>query len=587
MNTNGLLSTWDFVGTDFETTSTIIDSGFESVSNSIPTTGVDMGFVNLKVTEDTRVSLPSPVGGNDPADGETKVQDDVILSWNTVEGAASYIIYFSTDEALVTSGDSSIAVTNLAGTTFDPGQLGLYSNYYWRVDVVSDDANVVYEAGDTLSFKPTIPSELGRGHRIFLKRGLLSGAVVFPNDFGFAGAASGTNITWATWVDSRFNTVCTHNSWLNALTGPVGPTNTYYSRWCEDLTNLESGAGNGTISSAEEQYIGDNLVALQAGDEDNLTLTSVKNAVKAGFDRWKVAHPDTLVYTTQNGPSNEGGIDAFQKFAKPDMSYMFTYEFTNDGGDLNKMYKSLRDFREHGKKGIGVADYLEPIPYGMYFQAMNLQNRHVGQPEMCLAMFTPVAYGYKMINAFVYARNSVVAPDNNIRAELFEDGGDSVRRPMFDVAAENNRQIMLMGDTLVSLSSTGIYDVNDESSYISAWNSSSIPNITGISATDDVVISKFEPLHEVFDGPDYSGQIYFMVINAYTPVDGIPSSAARTITLTIGGGITALESINLTTGAVEVIPVTGGTVAVTLDGGRGKLFKFQTGAPFVGFYTGE
>jgi len=82
-----------------------------------------------------------------------------------------------------------------------------------------------------------------------------------------------------------------------------------------------------------------------------------------------------------------------------------------------------------------------------------------------------------------------------------------------------------------------------------------------------------------------------MVINANAPVDGTTAAHARTITLTIGGGITALESIDLTTGTaagtVETIPVTGGTVAITLDGGCGKLFKFQTGAPFVGFYDGE
>jgi len=52
LNTNGLQSAWDFVGTDYETTTGAIDADFESVTNAIPITGIDVGFVNLEVTED-------------------------------------------------------------------------------------------------------------------------------------------------------------------------------------------------------------------------------------------------------------------------------------------------------------------------------------------------------------------------------------------------------------------------------------------------------------------------------------------------------------------------------------------------------
>ena len=52
LNTNGLQSAWDFVGADFETTTGAVDADFESVTNAIPITGIDVGFVNLEVTED-------------------------------------------------------------------------------------------------------------------------------------------------------------------------------------------------------------------------------------------------------------------------------------------------------------------------------------------------------------------------------------------------------------------------------------------------------------------------------------------------------------------------------------------------------
>lgn len=590
-----------------------------------------------------------------PADNELKAQDDEVLSWTPDAAATSYDIFFGTNyndvmdaSRLVgdADGDGFVGVADLGiitnvwledptgqipypdldrddnvdlfdfsliaadwfdtapqvfkgnqtQTTYTPASLDLYTTYYWRVDQIVGSEII---KGKVWSFKPTIPSSLGRGHKIFLKRGLLTSAVVFPNNFGYAGGVPHDNIDWDTWYDSKFNTVCTHSSWLDWLTGTygmVGPNDVYYSRWCEGQSDLLNGAGNGMLSWQEEIYVGDNLVALQAADEENLNDTGWRNAIKAAFDRWKAAYPDTLVYTTQNGPSNEGGIDDFQKFAQPDMSYMFTYEFKS-GGSLNQMYKSLRDFREHGKKGIGATDYSEPIPYGMYFQSMNLQDRHIGQSEICLGMFTPIAYGYKMINAFVYARNSAIAPDNDIRAELFEDGGDSIRRPLFDIAAENNRQINLMSNTLVRLSSTGIYDINGESYYIPDFSAYDISYISGISSQDnaDVVVSKFQPLHEAFDGPSYDNQTYFMVINANAPVDGTPADAAKDITLNFdfgSSGITSLQSINLTTGVVGTVTLNylGGTqynLTVILDGGRGKLYKFNTGAPFVGFYDGQ
>jgi len=438
---------------------------------------------------------------------------------------------------------------------------------------------------------PPIP--LDRGHRILIERGLLTSAVVFPNDFGFAGGGPNNNIDWNTWNDLGFNTVSTHSSWIDQLTGAVGPRNVYYSRWSEGQSDLLNGTGNGTLSPQEVAYIGGvaNLAALQAADEENLNDTGWRNAIKSAFDRWKVAYPDTLVYTTQNGPSNQGGIDAFQKFAKPDMSYMFSYEFKS-GGSLDNLYKSLRDFRLHGMKGVGTTDFSEPIPYGMYFQAHNLQDRHIGESEMALGMFAPLAYGFKKIDAFVYSRNSAIAPGNDIRSELFEDGGDSVRRPLFDVVAENNRQIDLMANTLVRLNSTGVYDVNGESSNITDFSPFDVPFVSGISASDDVVISQFEPLDESFDGTAFSGQTYFMLVNANAPINGTSADASRAITLDFdfgATGITELQSIDLVNGGVEVLPLTpmGGSLystTVTLDGGRGKLFKYNTGAPFVGAF---
>jgi len=535
------------------------------------------------------------VSGNYPVDGDTTVQDDVVLSWDAVEGgAATYIVYLSTDESLVESGDPSVVVsTGSSETTFDPPGLLALSDYYWRVDAVPDDPGVVYDTGFVWSFTVAIPWDLGDGHKKFIKHGILTSSVVFPNIFGFDWTPDGSNVTWSTWADAKFNSVCTHGSWLNELTGSVGPTDQTYWRWSEGQSDLLNGTGNAMLSLQEKAYIGGvgNFAAFQAADEVNLNDSGWRNAIKAAFDRWKVAYPDTLVYTTQNGPSNDGGIRSFQEYAKPDMSFMFTYEFKS-GGNMEQMWFSCKDFRNYGKLGIGAVDYAEPIPYGMYYQSMNLTDRHMGPSEYCLGMFGPITYGYKAISGFVYSRNANDAPENDIRSELFTSNNDSVRSQNFDAVAENNRQIRLMGDSLVRLSSEAVYDIN-VTSHATAWSAGAVPGLSGISAapvggrasdTDKVLIGRFKALSEKFDGPSYSNQEYFMIMNCDYGVDGTPSEYAQDITLTVDSD---LESINLTTGAVETLTRSGGTVTIRLDGGRAKLFKFATGAPFVGFYAGE
>ena len=561
-------------------------------SHSLPLNDYDPAFFRVQASWENNALR---VTGNIPVDGETMVQDDVVLSWDAVEGgAATYIVYFSTDESLVESGDPSVVVsTGSSATTFDPPGLLTLSDYYWRVDAVPDDPEVVYDSGLVWTFTVTIPEELGAGHKKFIKHGILTSSVVFPNTFGFDWGPNGSNVTWSTWADAKFNSVCTHGSWLNELTGSVGPTDQTYWRWCEGQSDLLDGTGNAMLSLLEKAYIGDveNFAAFQAADEVNLNDTGWRNAIKAAFDRWKAAYPDTLVYTTQNGPSNGGGIRSFQEYAKPDMSFMFTYEFKS-GGNMEQMWFSCKDFRNYGKLGIGTVDYAEPIPYGMYYQSMNLTDRHMGPSEFCLGMFGPITYGYKMISGFVYSRNANDAPGNDIRTELFTSNNDSVRSQSFDDVAENNRQILLMSDTLCRLSSEAVYDIN-VTSYATAWANGAVPGLTGISAapvggrasgTDKVLIGHFKALSEKFDGPSYSNQDYFMIMNADYGVNGYPSEYQQDITLTVDSG---LESINLTTGAVETLTRSGGTVTVRLDGGRAKLFKFATGAPFVGFYTGE
>jgi hypothetical protein len=105
----------------------------------------------------------------------------------------------------------------------------------------------------------------------------------------------------------------------------------------------------------------------------------------------------------------------------------------------------------------------------------------------------------------------------------------------------------------------------------------------------DVLLAWFQVADESLDGPDYSDQWYFMVINAYVDLTGSAADTRQNIQLNFVNGVTKqVQRLNRDSGQIEVVDLktiskTGGRrrLIVSLDGGTAELFKFNTGAPFV------
>lgn len=107
----------------------------------------------------------------------------------------------------------------------------------------------------------------------------------------------------------------------------------------------------------------------------------------------------------------------------------------------------------------------------------------------------------------------------------------------------------------------------------------------------DVIISWFKLLDESFDGPDFNDEVYLMVTNGLTALDGTAADCRQEIRLDFGTSKSkcphnTLQRLNPETGRVETIPLTTfrgkKRVVLSIDGGSCELFKFPTGAPFVG-----
>lgn len=105
----------------------------------------------------------------------------------------------------------------------------------------------------------------------------------------------------------------------------------------------------------------------------------------------------------------------------------------------------------------------------------------------------------------------------------------------------------------------------------------------------DVIYAWFRPLDESMDGPAYSNQVYIMVVNALTATNGTAADCLQQIRLDfsgLSGPMTNLIMLDPATGQLQTngLPLVSSKRRLTVDlnGGDAILFKFNTGAPFVG-----
>ena len=204
---------------------------------------------------------------------------------------------------------------------------------------------------------------------------------------------------------------------------------------------------------------------------------------------------------------------------------------------------------------------------------------------------------------------------------LFDGPNDSNPTPLYYTVARLNKQTQNLAPAILRLKSTnlqfklgrhkaGFSSVkNDLPSYASEWStaSSGDPYMTGITVTNvgnpngapkkndafagDVIVGYYKPLLEDFDGPSFSNQLYFTITNGLTDSAGDRVDTRQLVRLNFNfgtSGINSLQQLDRDTGQVLTVPLvlSGGTnyyLDRYLYGGEGDLFKYNTGAPFVGF----
>jgi hypothetical protein len=295
-------------------------------------------------------------------------------------------------------------------------------------------------------------------------------------------------------------------------------------------------------------------------------------------------------------------MGAYMSACKPDMLCFDTYPFLKDapgpGGSPTPWYGDAQRYR---KLSLGIG-----VPYGLWIQTFHGEDKYrdPSESEMRLNQFAAWTFGYKLVCAFTYNAGS---------SNLFKGPGDRNPKDAFRQIAQINRESRNLGPALVRLKSTDVRIIlgqhkdpvskqpadNVRPIDVEVWKyAANDPYLRGYTIENigskndklrgDVLIGWFTPL----DQPGHADETYFMVTNGLTDRSAAGPSCRQRITLNFhfkDSGLNGIQRLNRTSGEVEDVSLKAiekdpGRYVMTLelDGGTGDLFKFNTGAPFVG-----
>ena len=488
-------------------------------------------------------------------------------------------------------------------------------------------------------------AEVSKGHRILIERGFQIQGLVQPDNYFHIDTY--TNAGYTT-VGFSFDSTGNLGP-ISTFTGePPGLPWSRWAPDENNMPGQGSGqTGNHEpYSRTNEIPHLSQLVSMQLQDEwdydDNPALLE---RLVTWFNAERTNWPNTILYHNNWGYqiANEAVYADFVNRAKPDMLSFDTYPWQSvyDTGQPNSTgpaipgpgsiqmkwwYRDMRQVREYAR-GAG-------IPMAVWRQTwhgVQSWDAHVyrdpSPSELRLNTFSAIAFSAKFFSDFTYNPSS-----GSLFTKIFNGSGDlqTNANGLYAEMAEVNKQVRNWGNTLVRLTpimtegipgnttsilyirgkdangnlspipegfvgdqDTGggnatytdwVYQRNDP--HLRGWAVTNKAGIKNNGNPGDVLISWFKPLDESFDGPDYSNEIYMMVVNGLSDPTGTAADCLQEITLNFNSHIAALEVLNPQTGVVDLqqLPLTNGVrqLILNLKGGEAALFKFADGAPFVG-----
>jgi hypothetical protein len=481
------------------------------------------------------------------------------------------------------------------------------------------------------------PVPISRGRRIILNKGIQVGGWVYS---GWDQHFNPTQFTNANYT--------TADRWMIPEVLPELPVTMLYGcngRCIDPMAYLNydpTYTNDGRMISLNYQ---DEPGPHNSADPDQRPLLNPDRLgdVENYYNYWRGYYRNALMYLSSavlreytansNGTDgNESGLRTYMQSAKPDMLLFQGYpDYDND--EFGSWYDNMMSFRTVALEGYDNTG-TEPICYGQFLRMYRTSwdGDTPSESYIYLQRFMCMAFGYTFFEDYTY--NGAIGGDYPV---IFNS--DWTPNGVYTCVAAANTQVRNLSPAMARLVSTdvrilmgkhrtwpwyllgGHEDVTNDAPGNITTNMSNVPGyITGVTASNigganyglrgDVVVGFFKPLLEDFDGLTWSNQQYFMIANGLTRQGTWASGCRQQITVDFNfgfSGITGLQRMKRTDsnndgiGDVETI-IAGGSytdltftslgnncyrMVLTLNGGQGDLFKYNTGAPFVGSNSGQ
>jgi hypothetical protein len=133
------------------------------------------------------------------------------------------------------------------------------------------------------------------------------------------------------------------------------------------------------------------------------------------------------------------------------------------------------------------------------------------------------------------------------------------------------------------------WELGTNDAYLAGWAVTNKAAVKNNGLPGEVILSWFTPLDESFDGPNYTNEVYMMVVNALTDTNGTAADCMQEVRLNFLNNFSSVVMLDPETGQLQTntLPIvsTRRQLVLDLNGGDAALFKFADGAPFVGHIT--
>jgi hypothetical protein len=251
---------------------------------------------------------------------------------------------------------------------------------------------------------------------------------------------------------------------------------------------------------------------------------------------------------------------------KPDIISFDNYPWSTSSSTYNTTYfDNLMTVR--------AASLQAGIPFFDWVQAYGGGGaQYPSESELRLNVFSSLTAGSKGIGYYSFGVQSGDA-DSLLTTSDTPD-------TLYPVAADINSQVSKIGQSLRYLTSTGVGFLYGDASSVEPSGLTSWTKGTGgdphlVNAGVDGGNASQNALLGFFT--DSLGQNYFMLTNLYAGTNLTSAQTDNTIQLAFDSSVNSLLELDPVTGQPDVVPLVNHVLTITLGGGQGELFKYNTG----------